>query len=72
MSGERSRLRIQVTGLVQGVGFRPYVYRLATRMGLSGWVMNSPAGVVIEVEGPRSAVRAFARELERRPPPLAR
>jgi len=72
VSGERSRLRIQVTGLVQGVGFRPYVYRLATRMGLSGWVMNSPAGVVIEVEGPRSAVRAFARELERRPPPLAR
>ncbi len=55
----RTRLRFAVRGVVQGVGFRPYVFRLATELGLTGWVNNSPAGVTIEVEGPAARVREF-------------
>jgi hydrogenase maturation protein HypF len=46
-----SRLRIRVRGLVQGVGFRPFVYRLATERGLRGWVRNDEHGVLLEVAG---------------------
>ena len=46
------RLRVEIHGAVQGVGFRPFVYRLATELGLAGWVLNDTAGVFIEVEGP--------------------
>src|SRR5512142_922653 len=56
---------IHVTGVVQGVGFRPFVYQLATRLNLRGWVANTSAGVDIEIEG---ALAALADE----PPPLAR
>ncbi|MBM4394523.1 MAG: carbamoyltransferase HypF [Deltaproteobacteria bacterium] len=66
------RLRLLVRGLVQGVGFRPYVFRLASDLSLSGSVANTPDGVVIEVEGRGSAVRAFADRLSLDPPPLAR
>ena len=45
------RLRIEIHGAVQGVGFRPFVYRLATELGLTGWVINDTRGVFIEVEG---------------------
>ena len=45
----RARLSLRVCGAVQGVGFRPFVYRLAAEMGLTGWVNNSPQGVFIEV-----------------------
>jgi hydrogenase maturation protein HypF len=45
------RLRVRICGAVQGVGFRPFVYRLATGLGLSGWVRNSSRGVFIEAEG---------------------
>lgn len=69
---ELVRRRVRVTGLVQGVGFRPYVYRLATEAGLAGWVLNSPAGVVIEVEGPADLVQAFVDRLAAQPPRLAR
>ncbi len=48
------RLRIALYGAVQGVGFRPFVYRLATELGLKGTVLNSSAGLVIEIEGPRA------------------
>src|SRR5438128_2011718 len=48
---ERLRLRLRVRGAVQGVGFRPFVYRLATELGLPGWVNNSSQGVLVEVEG---------------------
>ena len=48
---EVSGLRIHITGIVQGVGFRPFIYILATRMGLNGWVRNTSAGVDIEVDG---------------------
>jgi len=59
-----SRIRIQVGGLVQGVGFRPFVYRLACELQLTGWVENSPRGVTIEVEGPRGRLAEFRRRLQ--------
>ncbi|MBN1459523.1 MAG: carbamoyltransferase HypF [Armatimonadetes bacterium] len=64
--------RITVEGVVQGVGFRPFVYRLAHRHGLAGWVANSSSGVIIEVEGPRSELDAFESALTREAPVLAR
>ncbi len=60
----RERQRFHVRGQVQGVGFRPFVYRLARRLDLAGWVANSADGAVIEVEGRRSALDDFARCLE--------
>jgi hydrogenase maturation protein HypF len=66
------RQRIHVQGVVQGVGFRPHVYGLATRLGLTGFVGNDSGGVFIEVEGPPAAVSAFQEALESTPPPLAR
>lgn len=71
MTERTQRQRITVCGVVQGVGFRPYVYGVATRLGLTGFVGNSSAGVFIEVEGSAEAVTAFQRELRERPPPLA-
>ena len=62
---------IQVEGNVQGVGFRPHVYRLASQHDLTGSVRNSLSGVELEVEGPRVAVEAFLTQLRRSPPPLA-
>jgi acylphosphatase len=56
MAAERRRLRVEIQGAVQGVGFRPYIYRLATELGLAGWVRNDPQGVFIEVEGPPHAL----------------
>ena len=67
----RVRRRILVQGVVQGVGFRPFVYAAATELLLSGSVSNSSAGVVVEVEGARAAVAAFERRLVEQPPPLA-
>jgi hydrogenase maturation protein HypF len=66
------RTAIRVEGIVQGVGFRPFVYTLATGLGLSGFVGNDVDGVFAEVEGPQAAVTEFLRQLERDPPPLAR
>ncbi len=63
--------RIKITGIVQGVGFRPHVYRLATEYGLKGWVLNASTGVYIEVEGDEDKVEAFTRRLVDDPPPLA-
>jgi hydrogenase maturation protein HypF len=56
---------------VQGVGFRPYVYKLATELGLTGYVFNDPGGVVIEVEGAEEAATSFAARLTASPPPLS-
>ena len=66
------RTAIRVEGIVQGVGFRPFVYTLATGLGLSGFVGNDVDGVFVEVEGPSAAVTEFLRQLEQDPPPLAR
>ena len=63
---------VRVTGVVQGVGFRPYVHRLATGLRLSGRVGNDVGGVFIEVEGSSENVAAFLAALPRDAPPLAR
>ncbi len=65
------RLRLDVTGAVQGVGFRPFVHRLARETGLGGWVENNPAGVAIEVEGAPEQLAAFRSRLETELPPRA-
>jgi hydrogenase maturation protein HypF len=65
------RRRVTVRGIVQGVGFRPFVWRRATRLGLSGWVENDAAGVTLEVEGSPDAVGLFLDGLAAAPPPLA-
>jgi len=64
--------RLVVRGVVQGVGFRPFVYRLAHRHALDGWVANSSSGVVIEVTGPDDALAVFERDLTAEAPVLAR
>ncbi len=66
------RTAVRVEGVVQGVGFRPFVYALATGLGLTGLVGNDLDGVFAEVEGPAAAVSEFLRRLERDAPPLAR
>jgi hydrogenase maturation protein HypF len=66
------RTAVRVEGVVQGVGFRPFVYALATGLGLTGLVGNDLDGVFAEVEGPAAAVGEFLRRLERDAPPLAR
>ncbi|OGO03465.1 MAG: carbamoyltransferase HypF [Chloroflexi bacterium RBG_13_53_26] len=64
-------LRISVRGVVQGVGFRPFVYRLAHEYGLSGWVRNTSGSVEIEVEGQEAAVDRFITALKAEAPPMA-
>jgi hydrogenase maturation protein HypF len=65
------RFHARIEGLVQGVGFRPHVFGLATRLGLSGWVRNDPTGVDLEVEGAPERVAEFRSSLQDAPPPLA-
>lgn len=64
-----ARLKLAVRGAVQGVGFRPFVHRLAAEYRLAGWVLNSPQGVFIEAEGPRVELEKFLQRLEAEPPP---
>ncbi|HIJ95427.1 MAG TPA: carbamoyltransferase HypF [Desulfuromonadales bacterium] len=65
------RQHYKITGIVQGVGFRPFIYRLAHELELSGWVRNSPAGVEIEIQGADQALATFERALSSEAPPLA-
>ena len=65
------RLGITVTGIVQGVGFRPFVYKLARRFQLTGWVLNNSNGVEMEVEGKEASLEAFILALRLEVPPLA-
>jgi len=65
----RVRARLAIRGVVQGVGFRPFVFRLATELAVTGWVANSPQGVCLEIEGPPSRVREFVLRLEPERPP---
>ena len=67
-----ARVRFVVRGQVQGVGFRPFVFTLAEEEGLTGFVRNSPRGVVVEVQGPSGSLDRFRLALEHRLPPLAR
>ena len=76
MNGQRAtsnvrRLRVEIHGAVQGVGFRPFVYRLATDLALTGWVINDTQGVFIEVEGPDATLRRFLERLPAEVPPRA-
>ena len=73
MSDQAARAEfIRVRGVVQGVGFRPFVYGLATSLGLRGWVRNTSSGVEIALEGPPEALALFRRDLEAKAPPRAR
>ncbi|MFA5864618.1 MAG: carbamoyltransferase HypF [Phycisphaerae bacterium] len=66
------RRRLEVTGQVQGVGFRPFVFNLGRRVGLGGFVTNTPGGALIEIEGAMEKVDGFIRQLHDELPPLAK
>ena len=66
-----SACSIRVRGVVQGVGFRPFVYRLACDNTLNGWVLNAEEGVEIHLEGAETGLQAFVRDLKAQPPPAA-
>lgn len=65
----KQRLKIEIHGAVQGVGFRPFVYRLATELALTGWIINDTSGVFIEVEGPAPELSRFLDRLPAERPP---
>ena len=65
------RRHFLLEGIVQGVGFRPFVHRLAARLALNGWARNTAAGLELELEGPAGALEEFRRTLQHNPPPLA-
>jgi hydrogenase maturation protein HypF len=72
-SAKRRAVHLTVFGVVQGVGFRPFIYRLAHEFGLKGWVKNAGHGVEIRIEAPRpEPIDGFFSELRRRQPPLSR
>ena len=68
---EANRLRIEIHGAVQGVGFRPFVYRLAVELGLTGWVINDSRGVFIEVEGKQADLQTFLDRLPAEKPAIS-
>lgn len=63
--------QVQVSGLVQGIGFRPFIYRLAHRVGLKGWVRNTSTGVLIRIEGTQAMLQRFLKEMPLQAPPAA-
>ena len=65
------RVRVEISGIVQGVGFRPFLHRLAAREQLTGWARNTPAGVELELEGDGAAIERFVQTVRTAPPPLA-
>jgi hydrogenase maturation protein HypF len=67
----RRRIRVRLRGIVQGVGFRPFVHNLALKLNLAGYVLNSSAGLVAEAEGDPAALDGFVAALREDPPPLA-
>ncbi len=69
---EIRRIRIRIHGAVQGVGFRPFIYRLAAELGLAGWVENNAIGVQIEAEGCAAGLEKFLLRIEREKPAVAR
>ena len=72
MTGPRAARKLEINGIVQGVGFRPFVYRLARELNLCGQVANTAEGVEIVLEGAAGDIEDFCRELRRQSPPLAR
>jgi hydrogenase maturation protein HypF len=71
LKGMQETFRIHITGAVQGIGFRPFVYRIAKSLDLSGWVLNSPQGVFIEAEGEHNKLVQFIHRLKEEKPTLA-
>ena len=65
-------VRISVRGVVQGVGFRPFIYRLAQQYDLKGWVRNTSGNVEVEVEGDEAKINNFLKDLESKAPPMSR
>jgi hydrogenase maturation protein HypF len=65
------RIRIEIEGIVQGVGFRPFIFKLAATHGIRGWVRNTSGGVIIEAEGESGNVSTFLRDISTEAPPLA-
>jgi len=68
MAVEKQRLKITIRGAVQGVGFRPFIFRIAKEMKLTGWVLNSSMGVFIEIEGDKSTLNKFLLRIEKEKP----
>jgi hydrogenase maturation protein HypF len=68
---QRRREKIVIRGAVQGVGFRPFIFRLATEIGIDGWVRNTPQGVIIEAEGRDETIDEFLRRIDPERPPRA-
>jgi hydrogenase maturation protein HypF len=68
----RIAAHVRVRGVVQGVGFRPHVYRLAGTYALDGWVLNRTDGLHIHVEGAPDSIASFLQDLATTPPPAAR
>ena len=66
------RLKIQISGIVQGVGFRPFVFRLAEELQLTGYVRNNTSGVSIKVEGDKQKLNEFLIKLEKDKPAISR
>src|SRR5579859_6754745 len=66
------RVQITIEGVVQGVGFRPFVYRLATALQIGGWVGNTPQGVTIEAEAEPLQLQSFVHQLEQKKPAHSR
>jgi hydrogenase maturation protein HypF len=66
------RAKATINGIVQGVGFRPFIYQLAKRRGLGGYIANTSSGVDIEVEGDPGEIEGFFQEIHLQKPPLAR
>lgn len=71
-SPDLATVQLRVRGVVQGVGFRPFIYRLAQRHGLAGWVLNDVEGVLIEARGEVAAIAAFTEAIRREAPPASR
>ena len=71
-SSSKQRIKLIIKGIVQGVGFRPFIYQLATKYDLGGFVSNNGSGVVVEVEGNKKECELFLRELNLHTPPLSR
>ena len=68
MSIQINRKKLQVTGIIQGVGFRPFIYRQASQLALKGWASNTGDGVTVDIEGSPSALEAFIETLQKKPP----
>ncbi|ALO14919.1 Carbamoyltransferase HypF [Salinivirga cyanobacteriivorans] len=72
MYGTSPTYRVIIKGLVQGVGFRPFVYRIAKKYNISGWVRNTPQGVEIEMQGAEYAIKLFMEAIHKETPPAAK